>query len=483
MANASTFALLFPSSDDPSADVFWLFRLLPTLTAYGTLLLLGHFLVRCIRKEAKRNANVFRRHFLLRLLRQFAVGQSAELRTGQSAKERGKLSEKEQLRDGAEDEEGGRICSVGGTAQLRRRKSLLADCLSVSVCFAGIQVTLICMGFFQERIVTRGYPHRMEPKRTDFFRDTQFLVFSNRIVALALSGAYLFVTRKAQPPHVAPLYLHSFSSFSNVIASWCQYEALKYVSFPAQTVCKASKIVPTMLMGILLRGQRYSTSQYAFALTLVLGTSVFFLATSSDSSHFTSASGTSHFEKPFEKEEKGLFIALAHTLRAYSNAVSGFLLMLGYLLFDAFTPNWQKKLLEQPPRISCSQMMFCVNAFSVLICLVPLLQQWTLPSSVHFLFVHESVLVDCLFLSLGSSLGQVFIYLTIQNFGPVVLSVIMTLRQIFSIILSSLYFVHPINLQGFCGLFLVFGAIFFDACNKHSKSCGGRRTRTESATN
>lgn len=37
-----------------------------------------------------------------------------------------------------------------------------------------------------------------------------------------------------QPLHVPPLYVHSFASISNTISSWCQYEALKYISFPTQ---------------------------------------------------------------------------------------------------------------------------------------------------------------------------------------------------------------------------------------------------------
>lgn len=66
------------------------------------------------------------------------------------------------------------------------------------------------------------------------FRDSQFLVFVNRVLAFALSGAYLLASR--QPRHVAPLYKYSFCSFSNIMSSWCQYEALKFVSFPTQVL-------------------------------------------------------------------------------------------------------------------------------------------------------------------------------------------------------------------------------------------------------
>lgn len=62
----------------------------------------------------------------------------------------------------------------------------------------------------------------------------------------------------SQPPHAPPLYTYSFCSISNTLSSWCQYEALKYVSFPTQTFCKASKLIPTMVMGRVLRREKYA---------------------------------------------------------------------------------------------------------------------------------------------------------------------------------------------------------------------------------
>lgn len=64
------------------------------------------------------------------------------------------------------------------------------------------------------------------------FQDSQFLVFVNRILAFAMSGLYLLIQR--QPQHKTPLYKYAFCSLSNIMSSWCQYEALKYVSFPSQ---------------------------------------------------------------------------------------------------------------------------------------------------------------------------------------------------------------------------------------------------------
>jgi adenosine 3'-phospho 5'-phosphosulfate transporter B2 len=53
------------------------------------------------------------------------------------------------------------------------------------------------------------------------------------------------------------VYSYAAISLSNVVATWCQYEALKYVSFPTQTLGKCGKMIPVMIMGAILSGKRY----------------------------------------------------------------------------------------------------------------------------------------------------------------------------------------------------------------------------------
>jgi hypothetical protein len=94
----------------------------------------------------------------------------------------------------------------------------------------GIENTLVCMGYFQERIVTRSYAQSSSQNVAtgggpllDRFEDTQFLVLANRFMALILSGLYMAWTWRSQPVHSPPFYLHAFSSLSNVIARYSYY--------------------------------------------------------------------------------------------------------------------------------------------------------------------------------------------------------------------------------------------------------------------
>jgi adenosine 3'-phospho 5'-phosphosulfate transporter B2 len=45
----------------------------------------------------------------------------------------------------------------------------------------------------------------------------------------------------------APLSAYSAIAFSNMLATGCQYEALRYVSFPTQTLAKTAKMIPVMV--------------------------------------------------------------------------------------------------------------------------------------------------------------------------------------------------------------------------------------------
>jgi hypothetical protein len=104
-------------------------------------------------------------------------------------------------------------------------------------CAMGLVVTFSIWGLVQERMLTQSYDG-------DFFEFSYGLVFMNRLGGLVLSAilmAYLKV-----PWVSSPLWEYSFPSVANMLSSWCQYEALKYVSFPTQMLAKAFKLVPVM---------------------------------------------------------------------------------------------------------------------------------------------------------------------------------------------------------------------------------------------
>jgi adenosine 3'-phospho 5'-phosphosulfate transporter B2 len=104
-------------------------------------------------------------------------------------------------------------------------------------------------------MLTRRYPRQTG----EYFTYSYALVFTNRFWTMILAGL-LMVYISPKKSQTTVIYEYSFSAISNMMSSWCQYEALKYVSFPASTLFKSFKLVPVMVMGKIL-GNKACTYQ------------------------------------------------------------------------------------------------------------------------------------------------------------------------------------------------------------------------------
>lgn len=299
------------------------------------------------------------------------------------------------------------------------------------MCVCPPQTSYLTWGVLQERVMTRAYGATEGGAgggavAGERFKDSQFLVFMNRILALTVAGLWCLLFK--QPRHGAPMYKYSFASLSNVLSSWCQYEALKYISFPTQVLAKASKVIPVMLMGKLVSRKSYEYWEYLTAVLISVGVSMFLL--SSD----------------------------GHKHPSTVTTFSGVVILAGYIVFDSFTSNWQDNLFRY--KMSSVQMMFGVNLFSCLFTVGSLLEQGALFEAVAFMARHSEFAFHAVLLSVCSACGQLFIFYTIGQFGAAVFTIIMTLRQAFAILLSCFLYGHAVSMVGALGLAVVFLALF-----------------------
>lgn len=276
------------------------------------------------------------------------------------------------------------------------------------------------------------------------FKDSQFLVFMNRILALSVSGLWCVLFK--QPRHGAPMYKYSFASLSNVMSSWCQYEALKFISFPTQVLAKASKVIPVMLMGKVVSRKSYEYWEYLTAVLISVGVSMFLLS-----------SGAGAHRPPT------------------ATTFSGVLILAGYIAFDSFTSNWQDELFKH--RMSSVQMMFGVNLFSCLFTVGSLLEQGALQEAAAFMARHPEFAAHAVLLSACSACGQLFIFYTIAQFGAAAFTIIMTLRQAIAILLSCFLYGHAVGAMGGLGVAVVFLALFLRVYAR-GRAKSGRRAAT-----
>ena len=150
-------------------------------------------------------------------------------------------------------------------------------------------------------------------------------------------------------------------------------------------------------------------------------------------------------------------------------AFGGVLLLLGYISFDSFTSQWQGKVFKDY-KVSPYQMMLGVNFFSASCTLISLTLSGEILSALQFISSHPSSLSHIVMLSVCGATGQLFIFYTIKRFGPLVFTMIMTTRQLVSIILSCFIYSHTINSQGYVGAAIVFAALGYRIKRRHDAS-------------
>ena len=309
----------------------------------------------------------------------------------------------------------------------------------VLFCAVGFNVSFGVWGLLQERILTQTYSG-------DFFQFSYGLVFINRLGGLVLSACLMKYYKVDMV--MSPLWEYSFPSVANMLSSWCQYEALKYVSFPTQMLAKAFKMVPVMLMGKVLHNKAYETYEYFTGGVVAFGLYLF----------LSSSEKIDLKQNVFGDPE------------SVTGAWCGVVLLMLFLFFDSFTSQWQTRMFQLHKQMSPLQMMLITNAFSTVFAFITLVHQEELSSSLSFVVSHPEIVLHLSLFCISSTVGQLFIFYTVKNFGAVVLSIIMSIRILISTMLSCFVYSHPITELGFVGILIVFGAITYRIWRKtHGK--------------
>lgn len=279
--------------------------------------------------------------------------------------------------------------------------------------------------------MTRPYYEWDDPNRgVEYFGNSFLLVCANRLAAGFMSGLIiLFKGDFSEFGNKAPLYKYAAISVSNVIATSCQYEALKWVTFPTQTLAKSAKAIPVMIWGSLIAGKVYGIPEYLSAIAVGMGCAIFML-----------------------------FGRIAATTASTTDCLFGLALMGTYLFFDGFTSTFQEKLFAGYSMSIHNQMMY-VSFSSACLSLLVVFVTGTAASSLSMLQRHPQLVSDMTALSLAAASGQLAISFTIKHFGALIYATIMTVRQFFSVFVSNIVFQHGMNGMQWGGASIVFAAL------------------------
>eukprot|EP00448_Togula_jolla_P041061 CAMPEP_0170625888 /NCGR_PEP_ID=MMETSP0224-20130122/31029_1 /TAXON_ID=285029 /ORGANISM="Togula jolla, Strain CCCM 725" /LENGTH=327 /DNA_ID=CAMNT_0010952553 /DNA_START=43 /DNA_END=1023 /DNA_ORIENTATION=+ len=289
-------------------------------------------------------------------------------------------------------------------------------------CGVGIISMLVIYGILQERIMSIPYGH-------DYFTVSVFLVLCNRVAAIVFAMIMIYI--KGEPfRNIAPLWKYIAISFSNVAASTCQYDALKFVSFPVQMLGKSFKMMPVMCWGMAISRKRYPPSDWLVALVVTLGVSEFLISGSISS------------------------------YRNESSSFIGLLYLVAFVAFDGFTSTFQEKLFEDHKTSKYNQMLY-INLGSAVVAVGSMLITGSYRVAWSFCCSHPAVLQDAFYLSVAAVSAQWFIYTQVKDFGALVLAATMNVRQLVSVLMSYWMFEHAISSLQALSLLCVFLAVFY----------------------
>jgi len=299
----------------------------------------------------------------------------------------------------------------------------------LTLCTAGIMGFFVFYGYLQEKLMTSPYANpRDEDYEASKFKDSAFLVLCNRVIA-CLVAVIMLKSRNEDFAPAAPIQNFFYVSLSNFSATFCQYEALKYVTFPTQTLGKCGKMIPVLILGSVFYKKAYTWQDYLVGVSVMIGCTLFL-------------TGKISYDDDKASTPFGLFLLGA------------------YLMSDGFTSTFQEKLFKGFKMSTYNQMLY-VNFSSVFLSIGALMLNGTLFSAFAFAMKYPAMLRDATLLSICASLGQMVIYHTIKTFGALTYSTIMTTRQFASLLLSSIIFLHPLSTLQWVGVLMVFLALYY----------------------
>mmetsp|Transcript_21301 Transcript_21301/g.43699 ORF Transcript_21301/g.43699 Transcript_21301/m.43699 type:complete len:324 (+) Transcript_21301:873-1844(+) len=238
-----------------------------------------------------------------------------------------------------------------------------------------------------------------------------------------------------------PKKMFAISGAAQVSAKACTSLALANgLSFPVATLAKSGKMAPVMAGSLLLGGASYSLREYLQVAAIIGGTAIVSMGKKKGGGSASSAMGV-------------FYIVLS-------------------LALDGVTAGFQKRLKVETAKAGVKpkpyDFMFWTNLYMSLTALVFAAALGEVTSGMAFLSENPEIFSKIIKFAVCSAVGQSFIFYTIANFDPLVLSTVTTTRKIFSVLLSIFLKGHSLSMTGWSGILLACGGILSEMQAKMS---------------
>lgn len=314
-------------------------------------------------------------------------------------------------------------------------KSGLPDYVKLLVGAGGIYASFLYYGILQEDVFkyvsSDGTP----------YTHAWFLQVVETFANVVIGYLGMLVTRDCAKSKQLPMKMFGISGAAQVSAKACTSLALANgLSFPVATLAKSGKMAPVMLGSLLLGGASYSLREYVQVLCIIGGTAIVSMGS-----------------------KKG---------GEASSSMLGIGYIVGSLVLDGVTAGFQKRLKGEMVKsgvvLKSFGYMVWTNVWMLLVSLLVGGVLGEVMSGVRYCLENVEVMEKIVKFSLCSAFGQSFIFYTIANFDPLVLSTVTTSRKILSVLVSILWKGHPLSQTGWLGIALSCGGVISEMMAKAS---------------
>lgn len=315
----------------------------------------------------------------------------------------------------------------------------MPDSMKLMIGAGGIYAAFLYYGSLQEDVF------RFVAEDGTGFKQAWFLQVLEAFANVVIGFIGMQITG---PTKGIPLTMFGISGAAQVTAKACTSLALANgLSFPVATLAKSGKMAPVMAGSLLLGGASYEWREYLQVAAIIGGTAIVSLG----------------------KKKGG----------AVSNSSLGVLFIVLSLVLDGVTAGFQKRLKAETAKVGVKpkpyDFMFWTNLFMCLTAVVIATGLGEVQTGIAFCTNNPEILSKIIKFAVCSAVGQSFIFFTIANFDPLVLSTVTTTRKIFSVLLSIFLKGHSLSMVGWSGIALACSGIVSElqaksAANKGKKN-------------
>lgn len=308
---------------------------------------------------------------------------------------------------------------------------------ALAILSCGFVLTMVAYGWFQEQLSLYPVP-------------APFVVLVNNLAAALV--AYAGLQREGDPVEFPRAAWGAIvvSAMANTLDSTLRYAALRRLSFTAVLVLRGLSLLPSLAFAQCL-GVPCSVCDWLLTLPVVAGVVLF------------------GWNSPL----------LDSAQRGYATVVYGVAMASGAAVAEAFNSQWQSRIFRRHAAMSPLALLLRSSLCSAAISAANIVARGNVYACVVAIRDEPSVLGLMLAMACFASLGRVAIFEVLHRYGGFVLGMLLLVRRLLSVGLSSYNFGPMLTGTQLCGVAIVFASLLARSLFRGNRN-GSSRSRSSS---